>query len=66
MTLLCIGAEQVKVFGGFSDNGRCTITGHEFKDRKSGDRERPVDFESDKDFFAAPPLNTLCGVARQV
>ena len=39
MAVLCIGAEQIKVFWGFSDDSRCTVAGHKLNDRKSWDRQ---------------------------
>ena len=39
MAVLCIGAKQIKVLWGFSDDGCCTVTGHKLNDRKARDRQ---------------------------
>ena len=65
MAVLCIGAEQIKVLWGFSDDSRCTVAGHKLNDCKPGNRQRTPNFESHKDLLIAPSLDALCRVARQ-
>ena len=65
MAVLCIGAEQIEVPLGFSDDSRCTVAGHKLNDRKPGNRQRTPNFESHKDLLISPPLDALCRVACQ-
>ena len=65
MAILCIGAEQIKMLWGFSDNARCTVAGHKLNDRKPWNRQCATDFEAHKDLLIAPSLDALCRVARQ-
>ena len=65
MAVLCIGAEQIKVLWGFSDDSRCTVAGHKLNDRKPWDRQCATDFEAHKDLLIAPSLDALCRVACQ-
>ena len=65
MAVLCIGAEQIKVLWGFSDDGCCTVAGHKLNDRKPWNRQRTSNFETYKDLLIAPSLDALCRVARQ-
>ena len=46
VAILCIGAEQIKMLWGFSDNSRCTVAGHELNDRKPWNRQCATNFES--------------------
>ena len=65
MAVLCIGAEQIKVLVGFSDDSRCTVARHKLNDRKSWNRQCATNFESHKDLLIAPSLDALSRVARQ-
>ena len=65
MAVLCIGAEQIKVPLGFSDDSRCTVAGHKLNDCKPWNRQRATNFETHKDLLIAPSLDALCRVARQ-
>ena len=64
MAVLCIGAEQIKVLCGFSDDSRCTVAGHKLNDCKPWNRQRATNFEAHKDLMIAPPLDALCRVAK--
>ena len=63
MAVLCIGAEQIKVLWGFSDDSRCTVAGHKLNDRKPWNRQCATDFEAHKDLLIAPSLDALCRVS---
>jgi len=65
MAVLCIGAEQIEVPLGFSDDSRCTVAGHKLNDCKPWNRQRATNFETNKDLLIAPPLDALCRVACQ-
>ena len=65
VAFLRIGAEQIKVRGGFSDDSYCTVAGHKLNDRKPWNRQCATDFEAHKDLLIAPSLDALCRVARQ-
>ena len=65
MAVLCIGAEQIKVLWGFSNDSRCTVARHKLNDRKARNRQCATNFEANKDLLIAPSLDALSRVTRQ-